>query len=279
MFKKGFTLIELLVVIAIIAILAAILFPVFAQAREKARQTSCLSNCKQIGTALQLYVDDYDETLPCLTFQGIYRDTTNGYGDNQVGGVFRALFGNAQWSYRTWTWMDAVAPYVKNGSCFHCPSTSPATYKYGGNTLIVTSYGYNPYLTNPIGTSWADANFMKSSSALSLSSIKSTAGIVFCCDTAVYKAADTSTRGWLQGTPGTCYGLAYENIPGCANRHNGGINFTFCDGHAKYYKVNQGPLEIANYNIPNPSTEFTAKGTWCDKFGSESTYWNPAKNQ
>ena len=62
--KKGFTLIELLVVIAIIAILAAILFPVFAQAREKARQTSCLSNMKQLGTATQLYMDDYDETFP-----------------------------------------------------------------------------------------------------------------------------------------------------------------------------------------------------------------------
>ncbi|MBQ0104694.1 MAG: prepilin-type N-terminal cleavage/methylation domain-containing protein, partial [Armatimonadetes bacterium] len=62
--KHGFTLIELLVVIAIIAILAAILFPVFAQAREKARQTSCLSNCKQLGTAITLYCDDYDETLP-----------------------------------------------------------------------------------------------------------------------------------------------------------------------------------------------------------------------
>src|ERR671930_500085 len=62
--RRGFTLIELLVVIAVIAILAAILFPVFAQAREKARQAACLSNCKQLGTALQLYVQDYDERFP-----------------------------------------------------------------------------------------------------------------------------------------------------------------------------------------------------------------------
>src|SRR5687768_4984553 len=62
--KRGFTLIELLVVIAIIAILAAILFPVFAQAREKARQTACLSNCKQMGTGAMLYAQDYDEIMP-----------------------------------------------------------------------------------------------------------------------------------------------------------------------------------------------------------------------
>ena len=68
--KKAFTLIELLVVIAIIAILAAILFPVFAQAREKARQTSCLSNLKQIGLGLMMYTQDYDETYPMNLFLG-----------------------------------------------------------------------------------------------------------------------------------------------------------------------------------------------------------------
>ena len=68
--NRAFTLIELLVVIAIIAILAAILFPVFAQAREKARQTACLSNAKQLGTATIMYVQDYDETLPLINMAG-----------------------------------------------------------------------------------------------------------------------------------------------------------------------------------------------------------------
>src|SRR5664279_5707854 len=89
--KKGFTLIELLVVIAIIAILAAILFPVFAQARAKARQTSCLSNNKQLGLAIFAYVQDYDETFPPSNYRSPINPTAN------VG------------------WMYFVDPYVKAG--------------------------------------------------------------------------------------------------------------------------------------------------------------------
>ncbi len=105
---RAWTLIELLVVIAIIAVLAAILFPVFARARERSRQTSCLSNLRQLATAGTLYADDYD---------GYYS---------------RGQF----WPFTsTHTWMDAIAPYTKNAQILVCPSarTEPGKYSYGYN--------------------------------------------------------------------------------------------------------------------------------------------------
>ncbi|GIV21100.1 MAG: hypothetical protein KatS3mg023_2851 [Armatimonadota bacterium] len=104
--RNAFTLIELLVVIAIIAILAAILFPVFAQARDKARQASCLSNVKQIGTAMMMYAQDYDEVLP-----------RNAYADAP-----RVLEGEHFTNCSTPRWMDVIQPYVKNLQIFNCPS-------------------------------------------------------------------------------------------------------------------------------------------------------------
>ena len=101
--RRGFTLIELLVVIAIIAILAAILFPVFARAREKARQASCVSNLKQIGYAFQMYAQDYDGLLPhCYEFPSAAEQ-----GPPSV--------------------VDVLTPYTKNQQIFHCPSDRLAT--------------------------------------------------------------------------------------------------------------------------------------------------------
>lgn len=104
-FKRGFTLIELLVVIAIIAILAAILFPVFAQAREAARTISCLSNMKQMGLGLRMYSEDYDENLPLRRF----------------------FDGNT--SICIGSWKNVLQPYIKNYQIFRCP-TNPASQVY-----------------------------------------------------------------------------------------------------------------------------------------------------
>jgi prepilin-type N-terminal cleavage/methylation domain-containing protein len=105
--RKGFTLIEILVTIAIIAILAAILFPVFARARENARRTSCLSNIKQIATALVMYTQDYDEMLP------LYRFTS----PLAIGGQYNSL--------------QALYPYVKSTQVFICPSAQQYTTATG----------------------------------------------------------------------------------------------------------------------------------------------------
>jgi prepilin-type N-terminal cleavage/methylation domain-containing protein len=133
---RGFTLIELLVVIAIIAILAAILFPVFAQAREKARQASCFSNMKNLGLAVTIYAQDYDESLPMW-----------------------------HWARRSQPqpliWYHAIKPYTKNLGVFVCPSDKrksldlsgwgpQATWPEMGQKMTAhISYGYNEPLVRP----------------------------------------------------------------------------------------------------------------------------------
>ncbi len=137
--KNGFTLIELLVVIAIIAILAAILFPVFAKAREKARQIACVSNLKQIGTALMMYVQDYDETYPSIPWNtvsgGNYYTESNCYIYN---GEYTGSCG-----YRT-----QLEPYIKNGNVFKCPSDSECIISSdnSNNGHYQTSYVYRNWM-------------------------------------------------------------------------------------------------------------------------------------
>ncbi len=127
--RRGFTLIELLVVIAIIAILAAILFPVFARAREKARQSSCTSNAKQIGLAVLMYAQDYDEVFP------YERNGIDGLPWYRTGAVTFTTYANYQ---------PLVYPYAKNGQAFMCPSSRRTDlaerfcYDYGMNSSLST---------------------------------------------------------------------------------------------------------------------------------------------
>lgn len=129
--RRGFTLIEILVVIAIVAILAGILFPVFSQAKAKAQQTSCQSNLKQLGSALQIYIQDYDESYPPV------------YIDPQTHVIPDSLQeDNAQWKGLSWT--ERVYPYVKNEQVYKCPSDGAPAQRLPVNARFLNSYAYNP---------------------------------------------------------------------------------------------------------------------------------------
>ena len=257
MFKKGFTLIELLVVIAIIAILAAILFPVFAQAREKARQTSCLSNTKQIGTALQLYCDDYDETLaPILAPEGTSQFTELGENPQHWMISVTNIAGGSGQGQRSKTWANCIFPYLKNINMLRCPSSRGRVWNESATVRWVpVSYGGNCFTS--FTTNSTDMNFAWFQSK-ALAEIKNPSELVYVCDTMMYLAGVWPFT-CTQAIPAYNWPDYVSTLPKeyeCGARHNGGCNFTFCDGHAKYFKAKEGPL--------------------ADNFGQNSSWWNPA---
>lgn len=204
--KRGFTLIELLVVIAIIAILAAILFPVFARAREAARQSSCLSNTKQIGTGIMMYVQDYDEMYPRMWQGG-------------AGSAWVHVPVNQTASSNYFTWAECIYSYVKNDGVFQCPSRKFTQAQMPYSTFPM-SYNYN-----------GSAGGM---SGVAMASVDNSANTVVAYDGWTMDAwwTPANQAALLSGQVGTTpWTQAYWDL---VKRHNGGTNIAFADGHSKW---------------------------------------------
>jgi prepilin-type N-terminal cleavage/methylation domain-containing protein/prepilin-type processing-associated H-X9-DG protein len=216
-YREAFTLIELLVVIAIIAILAAILFPVFARARENARRASCMSNLKQINLGWIQYVQDYDEQMPAYA---------RGSVASNPGGVFESL-----------------QPYLKSVQIFQCPSESHGPEDAGTS-------GYTDYSLN-LWVGYGGA----SGSAGGLAAVDSPSLVVNFND---YNYS--TGRTWFTGEYGhNCVsspctaGLAtLSSVFGL--RHLDGINYSFVDGHVKWYKSQQVGATVRSASVYNAVT-------------------------
>jgi prepilin-type N-terminal cleavage/methylation domain-containing protein/prepilin-type processing-associated H-X9-DG protein len=210
--RRGFTLIELLVVIAIIAILAAILFPVFAQARDKARSAACLSNNKQIGLAVQMYLQDYDQIFPAQQRDGVY--------------VFAAKD-----KFQGQNYYDELMPYCKNGAIWICPSdrlniwdkvpqVKPPSQGYHMNGNLITATG----LAEAAVAAPANCQLMREAGY----------GYVW-------------HQSWLRPFPKDCDAIADTYGQDLDQGFHGkGLNFLLADGHAKWYTA-PASLELAQF--------------------------------
>lgn len=220
-YRKGFTLIELLVVIAIISILASILFPVFARARENARRSSCQSNLKQIGLSIMQYTQDYDEKY---------------FGHRNYGSPYRSC--SAGYA----AWATFIEPYMKNWQIFNCPSHG-TVYAGGCTAQGSMSYGISyrslyyvgeefgtPYggITEPC-TANCGVSLHYLNSATSTAAVEDASGTIHVTDA----FGTTFTSGYDVVSPGDGTGEYAQRI---SVRHLDTVNILFVDGHVKSMK-------------------------------------------
>lgn len=237
--RLGFTLIELLVVIAIIAILAAILFPVFAQAREKGRQASCASNMNQLAKAALMYSADY----------------------NNVLAPNRMVLGNTGPlpDQLRRCWVDVIVPYVKNNGIFSCPSAPPmpnTVNPSSGMTWMQRGwfpYGYNAHIAGWYWIGLPGAQFSDTLMLPNISKLKYAAQFVLFAETMNGPteaprncrgfAADNNCFGGCDGDASrrcVLSGLAVSGTAGTSPlsaRHSGGLNIALGDGHVKWFRL------------------------------------------
>ena len=266
--RKGFTLIELLVVIAIIAILAAILFPVFAQAREKARAISCISNMKQIGTASMMYTQDYDETLVPV-------------GNRYAHQNDKCFDGNTNFNNNVRAWVDweiPLIPYTKNTQIFVCPDrTNKGCLGYAMNTD--SSDDDFPGPPTPPGVWGPDTADAPNVPMCALASIEAPADLLFIYDSHDEKLEgvfdpgivgdgrpDTEAwenmDGWLQALKAglTTDANLLAKFPSGPWRHSGMLNVSWLDGHAKAMRFSQ--LQQKNLNIQDTNYTLANDPNW-----------------
>lgn len=260
---RGFTLIELLVVIAIIAILAAILFPVFAQAREKARQTSCLSNLKQMGLATAMYVNDYDENYPINSYSA-----PSGFTYSNTYYWFFGLIMQSGSAAKLIASQGIVQPYIKNGQVQSCLSAANIKPSSGGAPFTIdpgdAPLGYDKnYLLNYAYGGYGPFPNLASWDNVAESILMADAGATSSTFNGIYPPRNPSTNA-----------VSYPYMVG---RHPGiAANVVFLDSHAKAMRLNQNGIN-ATY-VANKQGHLIGPNAGAPTAAGSNYYFVPVKD-